>query len=670
VPGTADLWSGSGNCLPSRASAGILPPAPLPVPDAPAPLPSTLRPPGPPAAPDAVPALVAPGAGARDAASLPGAVLDGLPHAVLAVDAAWCVEVANVRALALLGRPQAAVLGAGLWDLVPDLAGSEVGRCCRRVAAEGRPRAVDGELPGLPGWYRVHVTPGPEGRLVLHARNMTAERRLAAQLSDLADHDALTGLANRRAFADRLAEAIARVRARGDAGADSVDAAVLLLDLDGFAAVNAARGHDAADRLLRDVAARLSRAARGSDVVARLGADEFAVLLEPVAPHDVATVGERLLAALAAPVPPPDAADASNDASGERSGDAVPVTASIGAVAVDGAADAEAVLRYAALALDRARAAGRARVARFTPALAAEVRARDEVTAALYAAVRWLTDAPAAAGHGFALAFQPVVDLTTGAPTGVEALLRWRDAVLGPVSPATFIPLAEELGLVAPIGEWVLRTACAAIAGIGPAVRALNAHAPGPCASDDTLADRLTVAVNVSGHQLQAGNFADDVAAALAAADLAPARLTVEVTETALVRDPRRARRVLGEVRALGARVAIDDFGVGYSSLDYLQQLPLDVLKIDKRFVDGVARGGGPGVAIPRAVVALGDALGLRTVGEGVETAAQRDALRALGCGYGQGYLFARPLALADLTAWLGARAWAQAPPAAGAPPA
>jgi EAL domain-containing protein (putative c-di-GMP-specific phosphodiesterase class I) len=170
------------------------------------------------------------------------------------------------------------------------------------------------------------------------------------------------------------------------------------------------------------------------------------------------------------------------------------------------------------------------------------------------------------------------------------------------------------------------------------------------------------VAVNVSGHQLQEGGFADDVAAALAASGLPAGRLTIEVTETALVRDPRRARRVLGEVRAQGARVAIDDFGTGYSSLGYLQQLPLDVLKIDKRFVDGVARGGGPSVAIPRAVVALGEALGLRTVGEGVETAAQRDALRALGCGYGQGYLFARPMALGDLAAWMAARSWAETP--------
>ncbi|HZF68737.1 MAG TPA: EAL domain-containing protein, partial [Gemmatirosa sp.] len=270
--------------------------------------------------------------------------------------------------------------------------------------------------------------------------------------------------------------------------------------------------------------------------------------------------------------------------------------------------------------------------------------------AALRAAADQLHEAGSAGtldDGGFTLAYQPVVDLATGRPTGVEALLRWHHPTLGPVSPAAFIPLAEEIGVIAPIGGWVLRTACTALAGLGAALREPGA----------AHADSLGVAVNVSGHQLQATRFADDVAAALAAAGLAPERLTLEVTETALVRDPRRARRVLGELRATGVRIAIDDFGTGYSSLGYLQQLPLDVLKIDKRFVDGVARGSGPSVAIPRAVVALGDALGLRTVGEGVETAAQRDALHALGCRAGQGYLFARPLPLPDLATWLDATA-------------
>jgi len=578
------------------------------------------------------------------------AVLDQLPHAVLALDAQGRIVVANLRARALLARPSEALLGAVLWELVPGLAAGDVGRCCRQAVAAGQAQAVEAERPGLRGGFRIHAGAGPEGQLVLHARNVSTERRLATQVSELADRDALTGVANRRYFTERLARAVAQARAAPEAGGDG-RAAVLLLDLDGFAAVNAERGHDAGDRLLRHVAERLGRAARGSDVVARVGADEFAVLLEGVAPDEEVAIGERLLGVLAAPVTPGDtpAANFGMEPPAREAG----ITACLAVVTVDGLVEADAVLDHAGLALERAKAAGRGRLARFTPALHAEVRARQDLGAAL----RGVLDG--APEHGaFSLAYQPVVDVRTGAPTGVEALLRWRHPVLGTVSPATFIPLAEELGLIGPIGEWVLREACAAIAGLDPDV-----------SSDGSAAVPLTVAVNVSGHQLQAGNFATEVAAVLAASGLAPARLTVEVTETALVRDPRRARRVLGELRALGVRVAIDDFGTGYSSLGYLQQLPLDVLKIDKRFVDTVAQGSGPSVAIPRAIVALSGALGLRTVAEGVETAAQQAALVALGCGYGQGYLFARPLALPDLVAWLGARAWATpSPPGASGP--
>ena len=606
-----------------------------------------------------------PAASGHHAAVL-GDVLDCLPHAVLAVDAAWRVEVANARARTLLarvrpGRAHEAVLGVVLWDLLPGVEASEVGRCCQRAAAEGVPQAVDGPLLGRSRWFRVHAVPAPNGRLVLHVRDASAERRLTARIEQLADRDPVTGAANRRCFTTRVAEVVATVARARAAAPDAPGAAVLLLDLDGFAALNAARGRDAGDQLLRHIAACLGRAARGGDTVARVGPDEFAVLLEDVAPGEEFAAGQRLLAAVAAPFAVDGEPAGAAVGGGAVPGGAVPgaavdaattvrVTACLGATVIDGASDADMVLRDAGAALARARATGPGRLARCTPALHAETRAREQLVAALREAADRL-----AGGHpgygGFSLAYQPVVDLATGAPTGVEALLRWVHPVLGPISPATFIPLAEELGLVAPLGHWMLRAACAAVAGIEPT-------APG--------GDPLTVAVNVSGYQLQASSFADEVAEALAEGGLAPARLTVEVTETALVRDPRRARRVLGELRATGVRVAIDDFGTGYSSLGYLQQLPLDVLKIDKRFVDGLAgplASLGPSVAIPRAIVALGEALGLRTVGEGVETAAQRDALRAVGCTYGQGYLFARPLPVEELAVWLATRTWAPPDP-------
>jgi diguanylate cyclase (GGDEF)-like protein len=603
-----------------------------------------------------------------DAALLRG-VLDHLPHAVIVVDAQWRVVVANARAGALLDRAPGTALGAALWELFPGLSASAVGRCCRLAAADGRAHATDAELPGRPGWFRVHVVPAPGGRLVLHARDVTAEQRLDPAPAGPADRDALTGAANRRALTARLAEAVARARALGPAspeatsGAGRRGAAVLLLDLDGFGAVNAAHGHDAGDRLLRQVAERLGRAARGGDTVARVAADEFAVLLDGVAPGEEAAAGARFLAALAAPfaldaAPDPTAGAGrapATETAGERAGETARetargtprgtagVTACLGTVAVDGEADADAVLRHAGVALQRARAAGAGRLEPFTPALRTATRAREAVAAALQGALARTLEAErgGAPGDGeFSLAYQPVVDLRTGAPTSVEALLRWRHPALGVVSPATFIPLAEELGLIGVIGAWVLGAACVAVAGL---------EAPGALAP-------LAVAVNVSGHQLQGGAFADEVAAALATSGLAPERLTVEVTETALVRDPRRARRVLGELRTTGVRVAIDDFGTGYSSLGYLQQLPLDVLKIDKRFVDGVARGGGPSVAIPRAVIALAGALGLRTVARASRPRRSATRSRRSAAGTARATCSRARSPSPDLAAWLGAR--------------
>ena len=449
-----------------------------------------------------------------------------------------------------------------------------------------------------------------------------------AALEHQALHDPLTGLANRALFRDRVAQALVR-RAGGREAAGQ--AAVLFVDLDDFKTVNDSLGHAAGDRVLTVVSERLRMATRGFDTVARLGGDEFAVLLEGMAAaRDVFPVVHRILEALRAPV----AVD----------GTRVAAEASVGIAHVADDDDVEHVLRNADVAMYHAKALGKRRYAVYEPALRAARAERAALEAELRSAIEDAGPggaADAARPGELRLVYQPVVELDGGAAASVEALLRWHSPRRGLVSPADFIPLAEESGLILPLGRWVLAEACAQLArwerALGPAAA--------PC-----------VAVNVSGRQLDEPDIVRHVAAALAATGATPARLTLEITETALARDPDAVRDVLLALKALGVRLAVDDFGTGYSSLAYLQQFPVDVLKIDKRFIDGVALGGSD-AALARTIIALGQTLGLRTVAEGVERAEQRDELAALGCASAQGYLFARPLPPVELDGWLAAHA-------------
>ncbi|GJG86645.1 hypothetical protein tb265_18260 [Gemmatimonadetes bacterium T265] len=460
---------------------------------------------------------------------------------------------------------------------------------------------------------------------------------LRAELTHQAYHDALTGLANRAQFRARAARALDAAAAEGC----PQRIAVLVLDLDGFKNVNDSLGHAAGDRLLVEVAGRLLGATRGSDTVARLGGDEFAVLLEHVRDDaDAVVVAERIVAVLGAPVP----------LAGAATGHAF-VGASVGIARVGQGAgptsDVDALLRDADAAMYRAKGRGKGQHAVFEPSMHAAAVARlaleSELRHALQEGPQGGGPAAPGGGTGLCLVYQPVVDVESGRATGVEALVRWRHPRHGLLAPAEFLDVAEETGLVIPLGRWVLGEACRRGTRWQAAQRAAGVPAGG----------LLGVAVNVSSRQLHDPGFVADVEAALRDAPLEPGTLTLELTEHTVVRHPEAVRERLHELRALGARIAVDDFGTGYSALGYLRQFPVDVLKIDKSFVDGIARGGSE-AALARTIVALGDALELRCVAEGVETAEQRAALRALGCPLAQGYHFARPLAPEAVDALVG----------------
>ncbi|MGI9090949.1 MAG: putative bifunctional diguanylate cyclase/phosphodiesterase [Gemmatimonadaceae bacterium] len=478
-----------------------------------------------------------------------------------------------------------------------------------------------------------HIGTDAVGR-VLSFHDVTERVRLERELAHQALTDALTGLANRVLFRDRVAHALAR------SSRDPSRVAVLLVDLDGFKLVNDRLGHGAGDAVLRGVAACFQRAVREGDTVARLGGDEFAILLE-----DVRTVEEadaaaaRLYDALMLPVtvalPQPGAtapAEPDADWTGE-SGAALEreifVKASIGIALATPGEDPEALLRNADVAMYAAKARGKGQAMHFERSMHEQALTRLRMEEDLRLAV---TELSQGGDTAFAVVFQPIVALDTERVVSAEALLRWHHPERGLISPAEFIPVAEDTGLIVPLGRWILTQACAAAAAW-------------PSSSDGS---DVGVSVNLSGRQLQDAGIVDDVRAVLASTGLAARRLTLEITESVVMRDTPQTLDQLTALKALGLHLAVDDFGTGYSSLSYLRQFPVDVLKIDKSFIDGIARGG-DGAALARTIVALADTLQLRTVAEGIEDGAQRAALRALGCTLGQEFLFARPLAQAEL---------------------
>ena len=467
-------------------------------------------------------------------------------------------------------------------------------------------------------WLEVRMTnlldePAVMG-VVANFRDITERKALQNQLAHQAFHDPLTGLANRALLLDRIDHALSAARGR-----NRNNLAVLYLDLDDFKTVNDGLGHEAGDQLLRTAGRRIASSLRPGDTACRLGGDEFAVLLEEVRDPAVAyEVGGRILEAIRAPF--------------ELDGAVVSLNASLGIVVSTGSDDAAALLRNADLAMYRAKGQGKGRFEVYEVGMHAAVVERLELKADLRRAID---------NGEFEPYYQPIVHLESGRTVGVEALVRWRHPERGLLAPAAFIGLAEETALIIPMGTQVLRQACVDATGW---IRQFGEAAP------------ATVSVNLSVRQLQHPGVVGVVAAALADSGLRPDRLTLEITESTLLDDADAAAERLAALKRLGVRIALDDFGTGYSSLSYLGRFPVDVLKIDKSFVDVLALSTDEPAPLVDAIVGLGHTLGLNVTAEGIEEAGQLDRLREMGCELGQGYYFARPLPAAGLIAHLEAQ--------------
>jgi diguanylate cyclase (GGDEF)-like protein len=447
--------------------------------------------------------------------------------------------------------------------------------------------------------FKIRHRPMPGGGWVATHEDITEQRQSEVKIEYMAHHDALTDLANRVLLNDRLEHALGRVQ-HGEM------VAVHHLDLDQFKAVNDTFGHPCGDKLLRIVAERLRPLVGEADTIARMGGDEFVIVQATIAdPAEATSLAQRVIDALSEPY----------DIDDQQAVIGVSIGISVGPG--DGS-NPDKLLRNADLALYRAKSDGRGTFRFFEPAMDLQMQTRRIMEQDMRRALP---------GGEFELHYQPVVNLASKEISGFEALIRWNHPTKGLISPATFIPLAEEIGFIVPMGEWVIRQACVTAA---------------------QWPDDLHVAVNISAIQFRSPGLMQVIVGALAASGLAPTRLEIEITESVLLHNKEATLAVLHQLRALGIRIAMDDFGTGYSSLTYLQSFPFDKIKIDRSFVKNITEDSSS-LTIVRAVAALANGMGMTATAEGVETAEQLHSIASEGCTEMQGFLFSKPLPAAEI---------------------
>jgi diguanylate cyclase (GGDEF)-like protein/PAS domain S-box-containing protein len=539
------------------------------------------------------------------------ALAGAAPIGILEVSPLGLVRYANPRMSEITGRDVQELMGQGWAQFVqPDDAPAVLARVARPPTEE--PATFRIQRPG--GEVRhVRALWAPKGQdpdagYVATVEDITDEVAAREALTYQAFHDGLTGLPNRALFLDRLDQELARSR-RGGPGI-----AVLFLDLDRFKIVNDSLGHSTGDAVLKELGGRFMHGVRAGETAARFGGDEFIFIIRDVnAPQDATGAARRLQSLLEAPV--------------RCGGQDVIVTGSVGIVIPAAQADAASVLRDADAAMYRAKDEGRNRYALFDEAMHGRSVARFEMEGELRQALE---------RNEFEVYYQPVVEPQTGRPVGAEALVRWEHPSRGLVGPLQFIPVAEDSGLIKPLGRWVLEQAVAQLA-------SWDADRAGP---------RLDLlAVNLSARQLDAPETADIVRGVLDRYGTAPGRICLEVTESVVMLDNISTRRSLGAFKDLGLRVAIDDFGTGYSSLAYLHALPVTTVKVDRSFVERLGAGD-DSTPVVRAVIEMAHAMSLSVVAEGVSSERLRDLVSAMGCDSAQGFYWSPPLPAADFACW------------------